>query len=373
MGDVNYYPSPFVSMRSSRSGVAFHDLFTGRQMVLGKGVGDRLAGVFNGEVGFEAFAAEFPDEAGKVIANSMVMTEAPPGAYLRAMVSSLDIEPAGSCNAVCGMCPRGAMTREKSVMSEETFGAICRQLAGEFGAAVRRVLFCGFGEPLQNPRLAEMSRGIRKVTPGAMITVISNGQLLTREVIEGLVKSEVDVFSCSFQSNQKRKYEALMRGLIYETTVNGLVELLAAARGTRLKVCINVTAMDENRDEIPAMMAEWGQRGAQVVVNTLHNRGGFLKLEGLARRGSSATVARCGLMNSRVFISSEGEVLSCCHDLTGDTRIGNINSEPLKEILMRRLGRIGRSELYPICGSCTDDSALVTVGVESRQSGAKFC
>ena len=251
-------------------------------------------------------------------------------------------------------------------MSEVTFEAICRQLQGGIGQAVRRVLFCGFGEPLQNPNLVHMSRRIRQVAPGANITVISNGQLLTREVAGELVKSEVDVFSCSFQSNQKRKYETLMRGLEYETTVNGLMELLAAARGTRLQVFLNITEMDENRDEIPALAAEWGRRGAQVVVNTLHNRGGFLKLEGLARRGSSATVARCGLMNSRLFISSEGEVLSCCHDLTGDTRIGNLTSEPLTEILNRRLERIGRSALYPICGSCTDDSALVTVDVQSR-------
>ncbi|HEX8910756.1 MAG TPA: radical SAM protein [Humisphaera sp.] len=365
MADADLFPSPFVSVRSSARATAFHDRFTGQQLVLAEPAGAALAAVFRGEAAFKDFAAAHPAEAARAAGLSMVAAEPSPGPYLRAMLSSIDVEPAGSCNAVCGMCPRSEMTRPKSVMAPETFEALCGQLEASFPDVVRQVLFCGFGEPTQNPRLADMSRRVRRAAPRAVVSVISNGSLLTPELVDALVRSEVDAFSCSFQSNTKRKYESIMRGLDYDVTVAGLRALLAAARGTRLAVYINVTATDETVDEIPALVRTWEAQGARVVVNPLHNRGGFLKLEGRFTGGGvgGGPVARCGLLNSRLFVSSEGDVLSCCHDLTAETRLGNVRDEPLTDILLRRLDRIARSDLFRICGTCTDDSALSMVAL----------
>ncbi len=357
---MQYQASPFVSMRTSGSGVAFCDLFTGQQLVLKGSAGTALASVFNQAMPAEAFLAQFPTEAQQAVSLSLLISDRSQEPYLRSMISSLDIEPAGSCNAVCGMCPRASMTRPKTVMSAATFDSICRQLSETFPGSIRKIYFCGFGEPLQNPRLPDMARRMRAIAKDASITVISNGSLLTDTVIESLLGSGIDLFSCSFQSNTRRKYESIMRGLDFNTTSAGLKKLIAAARGTRLNVCINITATDDNSSEIPEMTTAWEKLGAHVVVNSLHNRGGYLTIEGRDRR-SEKPVARCGLTNSRLFISSEGQILSCCHDLGGETGIGNINSEPLIDILKRKLARIAKSELYSICGKCDDASAKVAV------------
>jgi MoaA/NifB/PqqE/SkfB family radical SAM enzyme len=357
---MEFYPSPFVTMRSSPSAVAFCDLFTGRQLVLKGSAGCELAAVFNRATTLESFLSKYPTEAEKAVSLSLLTDDPSQDPYLRSMLSSIDIEPAGSCNAVCGMCPRASMTRPKTVMSTETFDAVCRQLGETFPSAIQKVFFCGFGEPLQNPQLPEMSRRVRAFAPHASISVISNGSLLSDSLIESLVASEINLFSCSFQSNTKRRYESIMGGLNFDSTNAGLKKLIAAARGTKLAVCISITATEDNSSEIPQMVAAWEKQGAQVVVNSLHNRGGHLTIEGRHRPGDKP-VARCGLTNSRLFISSEGEILSCCHDLGGETRIGNINTGPLIEILKRKLSRIARSELYSICGKCDDDSAQVPV------------
>jgi MoaA/NifB/PqqE/SkfB family radical SAM enzyme len=357
---MEFYPSPFVTMRNSPSAVAFCDLFTGQQLVLKGSAGSALAAVFNQATTIDSFLSKYPAEAQRAISLSLLTAEPSHDPYLRCMISSIDIEPAGSCNAVCGMCPRAAMTRPKTVMSTATFDAVCRQLGKTFPGAIQKVFFCGFGEPLQNPYLQEMSRRIRGLAPHASISVISNGSLLSDPLIESLVASEINLFSCSYQSNTKRRYESIMRGLNFDSTTAGLKRLIAAARGTKLAVCISITATEDNSSEIPAMVADWEKQGAQVVVNSLHNRGGYLTIEGRHRPGDKP-VKRCGLTNSRLFISSEGEILSCCHDLGGETRIGNINTEPLIEILKRKLSRIAGSELYSICGKCDDDSAHVPV------------
>jgi hypothetical protein len=284
---MDLYPSPFVTMRSSSTAVAFCDLFTGHQLVLKGSAGSELAAVFNQATTLESFLSKYPAEAQKAVSLSLLTAEPTHDPYLRTMLSSIDIEPAGSCNAVCGMCPRAAMTRPKTVMSTATFDAVCRQLGETFPGAIQKVFFCGFGEPLQNPHLPEMSRRVRSLAPQAGITVISNGSLLTDSMIESLVASEINLFSCSYQSNTRRRYESIMRGLNFDSTTAGLKRLIAAAT-------------EDNSSEIPEMVTAWENLGAQVVVNSLHNRGGYLTIEGAGGRHRHRRSRRgCGRSHRR--------------------------------------------------------------------------
>lgn len=70
---------------------------------------------------------------------------------------------------------------------------------------------------------------------------------------------------------------------------------------------------------------------------------------------------RCGLFNARSFVSWDGNLLACCHDVHGDTVIGSLFSDSLDALITRKLTIIAEQRFFPICMSCDEPARLRTV------------
>jgi Iron-sulfur cluster-binding domain len=96
----------------------------------------------------------------------------------------------------------------------------------------------------------------------------------------------------------------------------------------------------------------WKERGIRSRVFPCHSRGGSLTDRQLLRARRTVS-GSCGLLAIHGFIAWNGEVLACCHDLCGETRIGNVmDGEP--EEIARSKGHYAADPPWRLCRSCDE-------------------
>ena len=137
---------------------------------------------------------------------------------------SLQIEPTNHCNINCICCPRERMERATGYMDFGLFRKIIDD-ASEIG--VKRVHLYLHGEPLLHPRIVNMIGYIK--SGGLRITIATNGMLMNKEKIEGILHSGVnsgDHFMFSILGYSKVVHEGIMRGVNHEKVKKNLLYCL---------------------------------------------------------------------------------------------------------------------------------------------------
>lgn len=274
-----------------------------------------------------------------------------PPEMIASMLDEIDIELSGNCNANCVFCPRTKITREKTTMSPDVFKKLIRDISLVYPDGPRVIYFCGIGEPLLNKNLCDFADTISNVFPDTLIVVVSNGSLLDKSTCDAIAAGGVFAFSCSMQSIQKDSYEAVMRGPSFDSVMHWIKYLAEKQYETGIKVTVTYVRTTQTDKELEEYYQFWKKLGIQVGELRLHNRGGFLENVG---SGEKRERTRCSLFNRRLFVAANGDVLSCCQDLDGQSRLGTIGIDPLPLILERKMDRIMNGRLYPMCAKCTD-------------------
>jgi len=272
-------------------------------------------------------------------------------------LGEIDLEVAGSCNAECVFCPREELRhgRGVGVMSAATFERVVEL----FGPYLRFVGFAGIGEPTLNKELpgfvhALTARGIRTA-------LVTNGSRLTDALIEELLGAGVGSVQVSFNGNVRESYEAHMVGLDFEDTRRKVVRLLELARPARVPIYISAVETTRNHEQLAGFVEHWRALGAQAGVVACHSRGGNIVELVPARRveaGASTAAARCGLFNTRCFVSWDGLVLSCCHDVDGSTVLGDVHRDDAATLVARKLDVMRGRRWFPICAGCDEPARL---------------
>lgn len=62
----------------------------------------------------------------------------------------------------------------------------------------------------------------------------------------------------------------------------------------------------------------------------------------------------CGLFVFHTFITWEGDVLTCCHDLTGETKLGNIITDGIDKIVTAKQKFTNNSKFITLCNKCDE-------------------
>lgn len=86
-----------------------------------------------------------------------------------------------------------------------------------------------------------------------------------------------------------------------------------------------------------------------------HSRGGNLRVPGVYDPKYLETESgKCGLFHFHTFVTWEGDVLACCHDLTGDTQIGNLVNDDVYVIAERKRKIMCDYVSFPLCRKCDE-------------------
>src|SRR6266568_3591018 len=292
---------------------------------------------------------------------------------------SIYIEPTSRCNELCQQCPRTLLSRENDRdLSYDEFRTIVDQFP-----VLDRVVLHGLGEPLLNKELPRMISYLK--ARGAYVLFNSNGILLNAKRGQALIDTGLDEYRLSMDGSTRETY-ALVRGVdAFDKTWRNIKAFIAMQKeqdASKPAVSLWFTAMRENLHELPGLIDLASENGIREVYlqrlvyfeaglahskQALFRRASAEELE-LVRRceqtckergitfnaAGSATPAEsllrdfgerpwsgCRRPYTLTYITSSGNVLSCCfapfgHKSAEEYReervLGNIFQETIEAI-----------------------------------------
>jgi len=258
-------------------------------------------------------------------------------------MKSLDIEISNLCNINCNFCPRDSISRPKGLMDEETFDILLDWIPQNFG-----VTFSGMGEPLINSNINSFIQ--RLWEKNIKVFLKTNGLMLSPSVYNKLIDSGIWHIQISIISGSedfvehgisKSGFQELEYNLKYISKKNNSPVSFSLVESQN-------SISNLNRAEFAKMF------DIPLFISKLHSRGGELyQLKDLNQSGNKDSF--CEIFPHISFISWQGDILSCCHDITGKTALGNIADTLITELEKIKKDRIESSKWFSICGHCDDE------------------
>lgn len=284
------------------------------------------------------------------------------------MPRMIDLEVSRVCNLNCPACMRRASTSLSQAHPEEKFCTLDKFRAiHEQIPTLGTLNFMGDGEPLMNPELLDI---IHYATLHDIHTVLTtNGQLLTRHVMEHLVDEYVYHVHISVDAAEAPLYEKMRTGARWERMIDSL-ELVGRSP---IPLCINVVLTQENVYQMPKMVQLAKRVGAREITFLMpicaygpdkdirpndgpENYSVFLETARLCNELGvkwifpltlNPTFRRFSFPFIRPEISLEGDLWACCYSLgrgttwmmgeeihipKGTYSMGNMFKEGFKEV-----------------------------------------
>ncbi len=261
---------------------------------------------------------------------------------------SVDMELTNQCSTNCTMCPRSAITRPKGNMAESTFEIISDKLVSEGSL----VTFSGMGDPLSHPSVFDWIHNIRK--KGGDVGIVINPASINKQISRKLTEVRPNSVTVSFPCIQKEVFEKLCPTVSYVDALRRTLELVNLSSG---KVGLRVTGITTkiNKNEHEKFVNFWEEQGVRCNVTACHGRGGNLIESDIYKPQSIGLESeKCGLFQFHTFVTWEGEVLACCHDLDGATRIGNLINDDVATIAERKRGTLKNHIPFTVCQQCDE-------------------
>ncbi|WP_162532428.1 radical SAM/SPASM domain-containing protein [Candidatus Scalindua japonica] len=265
---------------------------------------------------------------------------------------SVDIELTNRCVSECLMCPRDDITRPKGMMSESVFNVVSEKLVREGSL----ITFSGIGDPLSHPEVFEWISGIRE--NNCDVGIVINPESLNKKISHKLIESRPNSITVSFPSIKKVVFEKLCPKISFEDALERTLGLAALSRGNAGLRVSGITT-EINSDEPEDYLCFWKKRDIRADITACHGRGGNLKnLEIYKPETIGLDSGKCGLFQFHTFVTWEGEVLACCHDLTGATSIGNLSNDDVSVIAERKRNILRGPMPFPLCQQCDEPLRL---------------
>lgn len=240
--------------------------------------------------------------------------------------STIEIETINRCNNDCSFCPanKNQDIRHTTKMEWDLFKKIIDELS-EMNYSGRISLFSN-DEPLLDDRIFDFIEYAKKKLPNAYHSLFTNGILLDDE-----------------------KYKRLINSLHYLRINN---------YNDKLEVNDNIRKIIDKHYE---------ERGCRVVIEVRRKNQVLLNRGGLSPNNDTEYYydSPCVLPFVQMVIRPDGKVSRCCQDVYGNTTLGDVNKQSLKDIWegkgffdIRNKMLNGKRRSMEYCNKC-DISGLV--------------
>lgn len=280
---------------------------------------------------------------------------------------NLSIELSSICNLKCPQCPvgLGKINRTKKFMEVLT----AQKVIDEFRSKGLVLNLYFQGESLLNPNFYE----IATMGPANnLFTILStNATLINKENAERIIKTGIHRVIISADGIEQNSYEKYRIGGQAETVWNSIEYLSQAKKSARKKwpeIVVQTLVSKHNENSLKEIKKHALQKGANKVhfktMQIYQDHDAWLpSLEKFRRYESLKLVKepknKCLRALSGVVISSDGDILPCCHDKQAENSFGNIE-DGFNSVIKGRKRKAFLSTIYlsdnmfPICKNCPE-------------------
>jgi MoaA/NifB/PqqE/SkfB family radical SAM enzyme len=270
------------------------------------------------------------------------------------------------CNALCPHCPYTNSNIRKEYqdaphMPEQTFRKIADE-AGKYGAYLR---ISGGGEPMLHPQAVELLVYAKQV--GCKIGLITNGSLFTEAKSVALLNAGVDMIEFSVDACDPETYAVVRKGLDWDELVENVKRMVTLRDSLKSSSKIIASAVAQTGVDASAVEKFWVE---EIGVDYLIKRkyltwGGNTTLDPSRSADPAAYLntdeVPCPFIFERLNIDSRGNVMVCGYDISGNTSMGNVNTDSIANIwhgegfqFYRDKHLSGRGKDIAMCAGCPD-------------------
>ncbi|MBU1567813.1 MAG: radical SAM protein [Proteobacteria bacterium] len=257
---------------------------------------------------------------------------------------SADVELTNLCSENCAMCPRDHLQRPQGIMSQNVFSKVLEVLVG-FDS---RITFSGFGNPTLHPLWHSCVKQARAA--GLPAGLVLHPSTLTSEVLQLLVRHPPSHLEISFPSIDPALFSRLCPRSDYTEAVRRVVELRRL--NITPMVCVGLQT-DGSLKSAGHYRSFWKAYGVRTRFFPCHSRGGNLQDRSWVRATPSQSQS-CGLLAIHAFVAWNGDLLACCHDLTGETRIGNLCTDEPMLLAQQKSSFAEAGPPWALCQACDE-------------------
>jgi len=241
----------------------------------------------------------------------------------------IELEITNKCMLACPMCPHHIMKRKQGFMSFETLEKVITESRGKSRTCYLHMI----GEPLLHNELIPF---INYVSAAGIRTSIStNAMLLDEKMCNALFSSRLNELTLALDSLEKPVFETLRKGANFERVMGNINRCLAIRRKTKTKTQLElqVIVMKENVEEVPLFkqMYEPQMKGiGKLLIKGYSTFAGYVPDKSPTKTPPRRNT--CGKLWNSTAIQWNGDVVICCRDFEGFTKVGNIMESSLSEI-----------------------------------------
>ncbi|MFH0970356.1 MAG: radical SAM protein [Candidatus Diapherotrites archaeon] len=259
--------------------------------------------------------------------------------------SELSIELTNICNLKCALCDNPFIERPKGFMDLEKF----KKLIDETDSYVKSLNFGVTAEPLLHPKIEEFIAYAK--SKGKRTSITSNATLMEGKAAS-IIKAGLDNAVLSFDGFTRETYEEYRKPAVigvdnFSLAKKGIETLCAEKKRLEKNnpnIIVSFMVNKYNEHEI-GQMKKWSK---EIGVNTLllkamHFAWVAGDVSGVAKQWESTNkefvrrfdytkLGTCSWVNNNSVVYWNGELASCCFDLLGHTKFGNVFEEGFKKI-----------------------------------------
>lgn len=283
----------------------------------------------------------------------------------------INIDPSDACNFQCRFCPTGdrklmkvTQGRSHGIMDFNLFQKVVDDIC-EFENRIKVLRLYKDGEPLLNPRLADMIKYAKDKNCCERVDTTTNASLLTAEKNLALIDAGLDRINISIEGVSAAQYLSFSRYKVdFDKLVDNIRHFYEHRKQCEMIVKINGDTLTE--DDKSKFYEIFGDIADGVYIEHIMSCWPEFQLNGVEinrERGiygqEISEVEVCPYIFYSFSINSDGTASSCFLDWARKLIIGDTKVQSVKEIWhgdklfeYQKMFLSMKRKGHPVCGEC---------------------
>ena len=245
------------------------------------------------------------------------------------------------CNFKCEMCLHSIPLEEWDYITEPKkniqFNTFCDIVNEGVKYGLCSIELNGINEPLLKKDIFKYIEYASKKGI-SIISLHTNGFLLTEKMSEALIDSGLVVIIFSIDAYKKETYSQIRKNKSYNNVINNILKFIKIKKNKKNKFPLTKVSFSKNKincDEFLSFLNFWKNKvdfySVSYFCNPFVLKNNYEEIENIYRLDNNKNF-KCKESYTRLLIQNNGNVCPCCSFFAGEIVVGNIYKNSIYEI-----------------------------------------